>query len=148
MSDRDWDKEMAKIDRQLESVSDEALFPTKGAPTPEARTEAVGAQSRTSSWGAIARLLLVVILGVAMIFWPYGARCGLGLTAYLGAVGVLVGGGIWSAVWTWRRRTSSAHVLSLLVILWGIVLGSMEVLPRVGYARPTEQHPAMWSCGG
>ena len=97
--------------------------------------------------GAIARLALVVILGVAMLFWPYGARCGPGLAAYLGAVGVLVGGGIWSAVWTWRHRTSRAHILSLLLILWGIVLGSIEILPRAGYAKPTEQHPAMWSCG-
>ena len=147
MSDRNWEKEMQKIDRQLESVSDEALFPAKTAATPAARAEAVAAQARTSSWGAIARLTLVVILGVAMLFWPYGARCGLGLAAYLGAVGVLVGGGIWSAVWTWRQRTARAHVLSLLLILWGIVLGSIEILPRAGYARPTEQHPAMWSCG-
>jgi len=138
---------MQKIDKQLESVSDEALFPTKSAATPAARTEAVAAQARTSSWGAIARLMLVVLLGIGMLFWPYGARCGAGLAAYLGAVGVLVGGGIWSAVWTWRHRTSRAHMLSLLLILWGIVLGSIEILPRAGYARPTEQHPAMWSCG-
>ena len=147
MSDRNWDREMQKIDKQLESVSDEALFPSKAAATPAARAEVVATQAKTSSWGAIARLTLVVILGVAMLFWPYGARCGLGLAAYLGAVGVLVGGGIWSAVWTWRHRTSRAHVLSLLLVLWGIVLGSIEILPRAGYARPTEQHPAMWSCG-
>ena len=34
MADSKWDRELAKIDRQLESVSDEALFPTKGAPAP------------------------------------------------------------------------------------------------------------------
>lgn len=148
MSDRDWDKEMQKIDRQLESASDEALFPTKRAATPAARADAVAAQARTSSWGAIARLALVVVLGVAMLFWPYGARCGPGLAAYLAAVAVLVGGGVWSAVWTWRHRTARAHVLSLLLVLWGIVLGSIEILPRAGYAKPTEQHPAMWRCGG
>lgn len=148
MSDRDWDKEMRKIDRQLESASDEALFPTRQAQTPASRADAVEAQARTSSWGAIARLALVVVLGIAMLFWPYAARCGPGLAAYLGAVAVLVSGGVWSAVWTWRHRTAKAHVLSLLVVLWGMVLGSIEILPRAGYAKPTEQHPSMWSCGG
>ena len=32
MAERDWTKEMRKIDRQLESISDEALFPTKTGP--------------------------------------------------------------------------------------------------------------------
>ena len=30
----------------------------------------------------------------------------------------------------------AAHVLSLLLILWGGVLGAIEVLPRIGYAKP------------
>jgi len=38
--------------------------------------------------------------------------------------------------------------LSLLLILWGLVLGSMEVLPRVGYAKPDLAHPATWACLG
>jgi hypothetical protein len=143
---RDWDKELAKIDRQLESASDETMFPTAPAKTPVARAEAVAQQEKTSTFGAVARLALVVALGVGMLFWPYGARCGLGLAAYLGAVGVLIGGGVWSALWTWRNRTARAHVLSLLVLLWGLVLGGMEILPRTGYAKPTLDHPAIWRC--
>jgi hypothetical protein len=94
----------------------------------------------------MARLLLATALGIGMIFWPYSARCGTGLIGYLGAVGVLMGAGVWSAVWTWRHRSSSAHVLSLLIILWGGVLAAQEVLPRAGYAIPTEAHPASWWC--
>jgi len=55
-------------------------------------------------------------------------------------------GGVWSAVWTWRHRSSQAHVLSLLLVVWGLVLAGLEILPRTGYATPTTQHPATWMC--
>jgi len=32
------------------------------------------------------------------------------------------------------------------LILWGLFLGSLEVLPRIGYARPNLAHPATWVC--
>lgn len=146
MNGRDWERELKKIDRQLESVSDEALFPTKAAPSPAARAEVAGVQERTNTFGALARLTLVVLLGVGMLFWPYAARCGVGLFAYLGAVAAVGVGGVWSAVWTWRHRTARAHVLSLLLLLWGLTLGAIEILPRTGYAKPTLDHPALWSC--
>jgi hypothetical protein len=113
---------------------------------PAARAEAVAAQRKTSTLGAVLRLLLATALGVAMLFWPYDARCGFGLAAYLGAVAVLIGAGVWSSVWTWRHHTGRAHVLSLLLIVWGVVLGATDVLPRVGYAKPDLQHPAIWAC--
>jgi putative flippase GtrA len=143
---RDWDKQMAKIDRQLESVSDEALLPAKTAATPAARERAVEAQRKTSTLGVFLRLTLAVALGVAMLFWPYVARCGIGLAAYLGATAVVVAAGVWSAVWTWRHRAGAGHVLSLLLIVWGIVLAAAEVLPRTGYALPDVNHPAVWAC--
>ena len=146
MSEKNWDKELAKIDRQLESVSDEALFPTKAAPTPAAKAEAKAAQARTSTLGVVLRLALATALGVGILFWPYEAKCGLGLAGYLAAVGVVTVGGLWSAVWSWKHRAAKAHVLSLLLGLWGLVLAAMEVLPRVGYARPDLRHPAIWSC--
>lgn len=82
-----------------------------------------------------------------MAFWPYEARCGAGLFGYLAALGVLLAAGTWSAVWSWRHRSPRAHVLSLLLMLWGGTLAAREVLPRVGYAIPTEAHPASWMCG-
>jgi hypothetical protein len=143
----DWDKKMAKIDKQLESLSDDALVGSpKAAATPAERGVIEKARRETSSFGVFARLLLSVALGVGIVFWPYGARCGLGLAAYLGAVGVVVASGVWSAIWTFRHRAGRAHTLSLLLILWGLVLGAIEVLPRVGYATPTPGHPAIWSC--
>lgn len=146
MSDRNWDAELKKIDRQMESVSDEAMFPTKTAKGPQAQAQAAAVQKSTSTWGVFLRLTLTVALGVGMVFWPYSARCGFGLAGYLGAVGALVVGGLWSAVWTWRHRAAKAHTLSLLLVMWGLLLASLDVLPRVGYAKATPEHPAGWAC--
>jgi hypothetical protein len=158
--DRDWDKELAKIDKQLASLPDEALLEREAAPAGIGKREAgvgkgVKAPSTSApvesgrppkAWLMYVRLLLSVALGAGMLFWPYEARCGFGLAAYLGAVAVVITSGVWSSVWTWRHRASRAHTLSLLVILWGLVLGSMEVMPRVGYAKPDPLHPAGWAC--
>jgi hypothetical protein len=159
MADRDWDKELAKIDKQLNSLPDDRLPPSaatagakaaagsggKAAAREPARAES-GEPRGTTSLGVYARLTISVLLGLAMVFWPYPARCGPGLAAYLAAVVAVIGSGVWSAVWTWRHRASRAHTLSLLLILWGLVLGSIEVLPRVGYAKPDLRHPTTWVC--
>ena len=145
MSGKDWNSELKKIDRMLEGASDEALLPAKNAPTPAARAEAVAKQKGTSTLGVMARLVLAVALGVGMLFWPYDAKCGLGLAGYLAATGVVVGAGVWSSIWTWRHHSSRGHILSLLLILWGAVLGAIEILPRVGYAKPDAARPG-WSC--
>jgi hypothetical protein len=146
MSDRDWDAELKKIDRQMEKVSDHAMLPAPANATPAQKAQVVEQQRATSTFGVFARLTLAVALGVGIVFWPYAARCGFGLTAYLGAVTALVVSGGWSAIWTWRHRAARAHLLSLLLVAWGLVLAATEVLPRVGYAIPTAAHPATWSC--
>ena len=160
MADRDGSKELAKIDKQLESLADDepasrnvARAPDARAPRPE-RGGAAPAPARRDDApaptagrvGVFARLTLSVVLGVAIVLWPYEARCGFGLAAYLGAVTVVAVSGGWSAVWTWKHRAARAHVLSLLILVWGLVLGAMEVLPRVGYAKPDARHPAGWVC--
>src|SRR5690348_5118997 len=120
-ADRDWEKELAKIDKQLASLPDEALMPS--APERPAKAPARGQRaaapsaavasdpSPTTSFGVFARLTLALAVGIAMVFWPYPSRCGLGLVGYLGAVGVMTAGGIWASIWTWRHRASRAHLL-------------------------------------
>lgn len=153
MANRDWDKELAKIDKQLASLPEDALLPAPapaakgGQPAKEGKAApAPAGEKRPRAWAMYARLSLAVALGVGMLLWPYEARCGVGLAGYLGAVAVLVTSGVWSAVWTWRHRAAKAHSLSLLIVLWGLVLGAIEVLPRVGYAKPDVSHPASWIC--
>lgn len=158
----DWDKELAKIDKQLASMSDAdlvaepgrpALPAGKGAkqpaargPQPVAAAEAPAAGSRAATWALYGRIGLSVALGVGMMFWPYDARCGAGLTLYLGAVAAVIISGIWSAVWSWKHRAARLHSLSLLLVLWGLILGSLDVLPRIGYAKITLPHQASWVC--
>jgi hypothetical protein len=143
---KNWDAELRKIDKQLESISDEALLPAKAAPTPAAKVEAQQKQATTSTLGVMLRLVLATGLGIGMAFWPYSVRCGVGLFGYLAATALLAGAGIWTAVWTWRHRSSRGHILSLAIMLWGALLGAREILPRIGYATPTEAHPAIWLC--
>lgn len=152
----DWDAELKKIDKQLESISDSALIP---APKPGALPPAgAGAAPRgvapsvaaeraqTRTWGAFLRLALATALGVGILFWPYQTRCGAGLAGYMVAVAAVTVGGLWSSVWTWKHRTARAHVLSLLLVVWGLVLAAVEVLPRSGYAKADASRPTGWGC--
>jgi hypothetical protein len=163
MAERNWDKELAKVDKQLASLSDEQLLgtaspapaakgreparvPTKSAPAGAAPAAPAAAPRTTTAFGVYGRLVLALAVGLAMLIWPYPAKCGVGLAGYLAAVGVVIMGGLWSSVWTWRHRASRAHTLALLVVLWGLVLGAIDVLPRIGYGRPDANHPASWFC--
>jgi hypothetical protein len=143
----DWDAELKKIDRQLESMSDSALIPApaKNA-APAARAEVAAERAATRTWGAFLRLALATALGVGILFWPYPKQCGVELGGYLVAVAAVAAGGLWSGVWTWRHRTGRAHVLSLLLVTWGLLLGAIEVLPRIGYAKTDPARPLGWSC--
>ncbi len=150
----DWDAEMKKIDKQLESMSDKALIPASPPARVDPRPGAAGTvhpgvsatRENTRTWGAFLRLALATALGVAILFWPYPRVCGLPLAAYVAAVTAVVAGGLWSSIWTWKHRTSRAHVLSLLLVIWGLLLGGIEVLPRVGYARPDSMRPPGFAC--
>jgi|GEM_PF-268045 len=176
MTDRNWEAELAKIDKQLASISDEQLAPKPGAPAAsaakgssalsrspvmDARMAAQGSVAPASgkptataspatggTWRGWVKVTIAVAAAAGLMYWPWPARCGpplLGFTAATGAVALL---GLWSAVGTWRHRLGLAHVASLLVIVWGMLLGAREVLPRVRYAVPTATRTAGWSCDG
>jgi len=89
-----------------------------------------------------ARLSVVVILGAAVLWWPYGRNCGFGLAAYLLAPTMIIVGGLWVVACTWTRRMARTHGLAMLVALWGAGLIAAEILPRIGYAA----QPAVWLC--
>jgi hypothetical protein len=166
MSDRNWEQELAKIDKQLASVSDEQLLAQTAAPAAPARAplattapkgaapsaKAVGGAASVvpsgRSWIAWAQLTIAVAAGVGLWFWPWGSRCGLNAVAFTAATGGVTLLGLWSAVGSWRHRQAYAHVLSFAVMIWGLVLGAREILPRMGYAIPTLDRPGSWSCEG
>jgi hypothetical protein len=167
VTDRDWEKELAAIDRQLASVSDEALAgkqtPVAPAPVPAAPGRPVAAPGRLQPaaatvvapttrrrWQTTVGLLLRVLVGVAavvaVVLWPYPSGCGLALAEYLAVVALIGLMGLWTSVASWRHRAPLAHVLGLALLTTSGVFAAREVLPRVGYAMPTIEHPATWVC--
>ena len=60
------------------------------------------------------------------------------------AAGVLtvVVAGVWSSLSSWKRRMGTAHLISQLLVIWGLVLTAEVLLPRMGYAKS----PATWFC--
>ena len=151
MSDppKDWDKELAKIDRAMARMPPPAADPAPGkkagapaggASAPPLAPQHVGPRATTTTW---LRVLLVLTLALAMPLWPYPKGCGMWLYAYLAAAGIVVLAGVWAGISTWHRRRAIGHVLAILVLLWGLILIAAEVLPRIGYAKAAIR----WTCG-
>lgn len=144
---RDWDKELAKIDRAMAQMPAGApaagparVAPAGTAPAAVITAGAIGARARAATWF---RVLLTAALAVALPLWPYAHACGSGLWLYLAAVGVTGLSALWAAASAWRRRQGLAHFIALIALAAAVVLGAREVLPRTGYARAT----ASWTCG-
>jgi len=151
---RDWDKEMAEVDRLLKKLP--AADPTLGRPSggeptvrkpaaaPASRwsdgTAAPSARERVGTWAKVALGLLVAI-GVAPGVWPYSHGCGLRLIFYLLGVTTVIAAGLWASISSWKRRLGVAHVVSQILIVWGILLMTREVLPRLG-----PKAEARWLC--
>lgn len=162
MADRDWEKELADIDRRLGSVPEEApaRVPTRAAPraAPPAPAKGDAAPARRigspaaaprgwrTQFALIARVLVAAGVVAALLYWPYPSRCGAQLGAYLALVGLLGLVGIWTSVSAWRHRAAFVHLLGLAALGGAVVLGAREILPKTGYAVPTVAHPAAWAC--
>jgi len=143
---RDWDKEMAQIDKLIATGAGggQPSPAPAGAAAPAAGGRAVAAAGPRprAAFFTWLRLLLGLILGAAITQWPYERGCGVLLFGYLVAVAGVIVAGVWSTLSSWRTRSGLAHTLSLALCCWGAVLGAREVLPRAGYARAT----ARWMC--
>ena len=154
MTARDWDKELAKIDKHMASVSDDQLLERKASGTPQgARSADVNAPASGgalpakwggTSWGVLLRASLAVAVAVGVPFWPYASSCGFWLAGYLATITVMLTAGAWAALAAWRARMGRAHVVALLVIAWGASLAAREVLPRIGYAKDLAR--VHWTC--
>ena len=147
MSEIDWNTELKKVEREFLG-----LPPVPSADDLRAKREAERRdrelqRQRHTRIGASVRLMLVVLLAIAINFWPYAHACGTGLFAFLGAGLLLVFGGVWTTVYTWRGRMPKAHAIAMLVIIWGLALAAAQVLPRAGYPSTAAGTPATWMCG-
>jgi hypothetical protein len=150
---RDWDKELAEIDKLIASgpapaaqAQGKQVQKSQAAePGPAARASTGGgrlANLRYSSTFTWIRLILALVLGVGMTQWPYTHGCGVPLYGYLAAVGGVIVASFWSMVSSWKSRSGLAHALSIVLLFWGFGLAAREVLPRIGYAKQA----ATWEC--
>ncbi len=172
MSDKNWEAELAKIDKQLASVSDEQLLADKRAaagrqgdrgvqpgsavPAPQSSnagaykaggSNAAGRPAGGGSWRGWVQTAVAAAAATGLLLWPWNASCGLPLYGLVAASGATVLIAIWSAIGSWRHRLGFAHIVSLLIVVWASVIGARELLPRVGYAIPSAERGAFWECG-
>lgn len=143
--DRDWDKELREVDRllnQLPTHREEQMAAAAPAKRPAVGSAPGAPRDSGSRLGTWARVVLGLLVGVGMPFWPYSHGCGFTLLFYMVGVLAVVVAGLWSGLSSWKRRMGLAHVLSQLLVIWGLVLAAGVVLPRVGYAKAA----ATWFC--
>jgi hypothetical protein len=137
---RNWNKELADIDRVIakqQGGTPVPAGPPGGAPVPVATPPQRRFVALAWFWA-----LLAVLLGVALIVWPFDKACGIRLIFFLGAtlLTLLLGG--LGAYTSWAHRRGVAFLLSLMVLLLAGIMAAREILPRVGYAR----HALDWTC--
>jgi len=142
--ERDWDKELAEVDRLIAKNLPQADVSlgrhAPGAHAPPGSPARAGAapalpagRPSAGQWlGTWVRVGLGLLIGIGMTQWPYTHGCGLRLGFYLIGVAAVITTGVWSSLSSWRRRLGVAHVLSQVLIVWGVLLAAREVVPRVG----------------
>lgn len=136
---RDWDRELADIDKAIEKQGSEGAVEGTGRGAVAAPVAAPARSAVALTW---VWTLLAVGLGIALALWPYERGCGMRLAFWLGAAGLTAVAGLLGAVTSWASRRGFAHLLSLLVLVWAGAAVTSEVLPRTGYARESRT----WFC--
>jgi hypothetical protein len=148
--DKRKEKEAAIVDKLLRQLPH--ADPTLGAagakpkrPPPSKRRPPLssGRPKRESTpLGVWVRVLVALAFGVASTQWPYRHDCGSAVAPYLFIVAMILVMAGWAAAGSWKHRLPVAHVVSLGLILWGLVLAAQDVLPRTGYAKAE----GSWTC--
>lgn len=156
---RDWDKQMAEIDRLMAKSGPPAspaqsgppaTAPTGSAAPAAARREAPAAaaprgpttMTRSGLLGLWALALMGPLGAASLAIWPYAKGCGTMLAVYLVGVAAVAGAGIWTMRASWVARRGLPHLLGLATLLAALGLAALEILPRVGYAATA----LTWGC--
>lgn len=142
---RDWDKEMADIDKAIARQGGPPASPAGSGgpvyppsrPVPQAPPPGRGGVVLTWFW-----VVLGIALAAALLLWPYDKSCGLPLAFFLGATGTTAVFALLGAFSAWTHRRAFAHVLSLVVLAWAGAAAAREILPRTGYAKES----LTWLC--
>ena len=134
---RNWDRELAEIDKAIARQPAPSPAPTGGGPGSPSPQPSRRFVALTWFWTCLA-----LMLAVALPLWPNDKSCGLRLVFYMGAAGIALLMGVLGALSSWSYRRGLAHLLSLLAIVWAGIIAAREILPRTGYAEQ-ELH---WTC--
>lgn len=146
MAGIDWSVQLKKIERQFDGLPPDPNESELRATRETQRRSQQRKSTRDALFGAGSRVVLALSVSLAINAWPYDRACGVGLAGYLAAALVVIAGGLWAVAGTWRASAPRLHAAALLVVAWGIVLISAQVLPRVGYARIDPGNGPAWRC--
>jgi hypothetical protein len=142
----DWNTELRRIERQFDGLPPEpSASVVKARKAAEQRLKEQ-VEHRVAVISSVARLLLVAALAGALRWWPYATDCGVDLASFLGAQLMVVVGGLWAAVHSWRHRLPACHAAAMLLLVAGLALIAAQVLPRLGYATIAGIHATAWGC--
>lgn len=153
--ERDWDRELAKIDKLMgpESAAPpprsagQLPAPSDAAPMarPAERASRAPAQVAPVAGGGL-RVWLTTLLApigiTGLAIWPYPMACGTGLWVYMVGVLAVVGASLMTMRAAWQHRRGVAMSVGILSLIASLALAAMIVLPRVGYAAAS----LSWSC--
>ena len=105
-ADRDWDKELADIDKVIARAPATPGGPAAlpAAQAPASRPVAAPPGGKRAALWTWTQVILGGLLAVGMTQWPYFHGCGIKLFLYLGAAALVVVAGLWGALSSWRRR--------------------------------------------
>src|SRR4051812_45331591 len=134
LNDRiDWNTELRAIEREFDGLPPE---PQPGALKAQLAAERVGREQTEHSLagiGTYVRLVLVEALFAALYWWPYPNDCGVGLAGFMGTQSMIVVGGLWCAVSSWRNRMPVTHSVAMTLVITGLALVAAQMLSRFGY---------------
>ena len=153
---RDWDKEMAEIDKMIaaDKVPPASSPPPAAAQLP-ARTGApptaqaaprgaapVAPTRPRDALGVWFRAILGALGLGGLMMWPYGTACGTPLYGFLAGAAAVAAAGIWTMRSSWTHRRGLAHIIGTVVLLGGLAVAASEILPRIGYSAVAKT----WTC--
>ena len=148
---RDWDKEMAEIDKIIASGKSAPAPAPPGVPA-RAGQAAPAAPVRQATGTTVTRgrdklgVWLRTLIGgggaVALQLWPYAKGCGTMLYLYMASALAIALLGVWAMRGAWVHRRGVAHVGGLLVFMAGITFAAIQLLERTSYAAV----PLSWNC--
>lgn len=147
MSEIDWKVELRKIEREFDGLPPEpSAADVRALRVAQERAQVAQRYALAGAW---VRLALVVALAVALFWWPNAHACGLDLATFVAAESMVAVGALWVVAFTWRHRLAASHSVAMVLLITGLVLVSVQLLPRLGYATFAGVRAAHgWRCGG